>query len=206
MPLSIDHLIYAAADLDAAVDDIERRLGVRAAGGGRHLGLGTHNRLLGLGPRTYLEIIAPDPEQPPPTAPLPFGAEGVAEGRFAGWALTCDDIEAAVGRARRHGFDPGGVLEMQRETDDGRTLRWRLTENALTAGVVPFLISWDGTEHPARSAPGGLHLESFHVEHPDPDAVATALAALDSDVEVRPAERPALVAHIAGPAGVHEVR
>jgi hypothetical protein len=38
---------------------VERRFGVRAAGGGQHVGQGTHNRLLALGPATYLEIVAP---------------------------------------------------------------------------------------------------------------------------------------------------
>ena len=47
----VDHIIYAAPDLDSAVDDLETRLGVRAAGGGQHIGQGTHNKLLALGPR-----------------------------------------------------------------------------------------------------------------------------------------------------------
>ena len=54
----IDHLVYAAPGLAAAVADVEERLGVRARAGGRHIGLGTHNALLALGPRTYLAAAA----------------------------------------------------------------------------------------------------------------------------------------------------
>lgn len=44
--MTIDHLIYGVPDLTDAVDQLERRFGVRAAAGGKHLGVGTHNALL----------------------------------------------------------------------------------------------------------------------------------------------------------------
>ncbi|GAB2805742.1 VOC family protein [Lentzea nigeriaca] len=193
----IDHLIYAAPDLDAAVDEVEERFGVRAEGGGQHLGLGTHNRLLALGPRTYLEIIAPDPRQPEPELPRPFGVEGVTRAGLVGWALSCDDIEQAREAAAVAGFDPGAVIDGQRQTASGEVLRWRLTSNALTGGVVPFLISWGDTPSPALSAPAGLVLESLHVEHPDPALITPRLRALGADVEVR-LGASALVASISG--------
>ena len=49
----IDHLVFAAPDLDRAVDDLAARFGVRASAGGKHTGRGTHNALLSLGPATY---------------------------------------------------------------------------------------------------------------------------------------------------------
>ena len=103
----IDHLIYAAPDLTAAVADLEDRFGVRAQAGGSHTGLGTHNALLALGPRTYLEIIAPDPGQPAPPGPRPFGLDDLARGALVGWALACDDIDQAVAEAQSQGYDPG---------------------------------------------------------------------------------------------------
>ncbi|MFI9813255.1 VOC family protein [Saccharothrix variisporea] len=200
--MRIDHVLYAAPSLEAAVDDLADRLGVRAAGGGQHPGAGTHNRLLGLGPHTYLEVIAPDPTQPEPASPRPYGVDGVTSGRVVGWALTVDDIDAAVARARSRGFDPGDVIEGQRRTPDGELLRWRLTANARTAGVVPFLIDWGATPHPARSAPAGLTLVSLHVEHPDPAAVEGPLRALGVDIEVREAAAEELVVAVDGPLGV----
>lgn len=202
----IDHIIYAHPDLDAAVAEIEHRFGVRATGGGQHPGRGTHNRVLALGPRTHLEIIAPDPGQPEPSGPRPYGVEGITRGRLAGWALGSEHIEGAVARARSMGFDPGEVIDGQRVSTTGTLLRWRVTGNAQTAGLVPFLIDWGETPHPAVDAVPGLVLLSVHVEHPDPPSLERALAALGADVEVKKASEPSLVARIVGPRGELKLR
>jgi Glyoxalase-like domain len=197
----IDHLVYGTPDLADAVADIEERFGVRAEAGGKHIGVGTHNALLALGPRTYLEIIAPDPGQPEPSMPRPFGLDDLTHGGLVGWAVACQDIDAAVAKARRGGYDPGEVADMQRAEPAGTVLRWRLTLNAAPGGLVPFLINWGDTEHPARSAPRGLILESFHLEHPDPASLSPPLNALGAYVQIRSAAAPAVVAHLSGPDG-----
>jgi hypothetical protein len=197
----IDHLIFAAPDLDDGIREIEDRFGVRAEGGGQHVGLGTHNKLVALGPSTYLEIIAPDPAQPEPPGPRPYGVDGVTRSGLVGWALASDDIDRAVHRARAAGFDAGDVINGHRLTADGVTLRWRSTGNARTAGLVPFLISWGDTPHPAASAPSGLRMESLWVEHPDPESIGRILRALGAEVDVVQADRAALVAELVGPLG-----
>ena len=53
--MRIDHVIYAATDLDAAAARIERELGLTARPGGRHEGHGTHNRIV---PRWRLSRVA----------------------------------------------------------------------------------------------------------------------------------------------------
>ena len=202
----IDHLIYAAPDLPAAVADLEERFGVRARAGGSHPGRGTRNALLALGARTYLEIIAPDPGQPAPPGPRPFGLDDLSRGRLAGWTLACDDIDAAIARARSRGYDPGEAADGERTTPDGTALRWRATPYATAGDLVPFLISWGDTAHPATSAPGGLTLEAFHLEHPDPPSRAPLLTALGADVQIRPAPRAALIARLSGPDSSHVLR
>ncbi len=51
-----DHLVVAAASLEQGVDWIEDKLGTRPQPGGRHVAMGTHNALLRLGARLYLEL------------------------------------------------------------------------------------------------------------------------------------------------------
>lgn len=202
----IDHLIYAHPDLDTAAATLHRRCGVEASGGGSHPGRGTHNKLLALGPRTYLELIAPDPSQPAPATPRPYGVDGITQGGLVGWAIAVEDIEAARRYACSHGFDPGPEIDGHREDATGRLLHWRATANAQVAGLIPFLINWGATRHPAVDAPVGLTLSSLSVEHPHPTEIMTALAAMRAEIEVRQAPRPALVARIDGPHGGSELR
>jgi hypothetical protein len=81
-----------------------------------------------------------------------------------------------------------------------------MTRSTMAGSLIPFLISWGDTEHPASSAPRGLALEAFHLEHPDPASLTPLLTALGADVEIRPAATAGLVARLSGPAGSHVLR
>jgi hypothetical protein len=201
----IDHLIFTAPDLEDGVREVETLGGVRAAGGGQHLGQGTHNKLLALG-RTYLEIIAPDPAQPEPSGPRPYGVDGVTRSGLVGWAIACEDIDRAHDEALAAGYDPGEVIDGHRLTPDGTMLRWRATSSARTAGLVLFLISWGNTAHPAATAPSGLRLESLHIEHPDPESIGRVLRALGTDVAIVKAAGTGIVARVVGRTGGFELR
>ena len=202
----LDHLIFSVPVLEDGVRRLERRCGVRAQPGGQHPRLGTHNALLGLGQGGYLEIIAPDPDQPGPATPRPFGLDTLDQPRLAGWAVRCHDIDARVAHARAEGYDPGDAVELQRVTTQGTLLRWRLTPNALGGGPIPFLIDWGDTAHPSTSAPTGLTLRSFHLEHPQPEVLASVLNALAVQVAVVQAPAPSLVARIDSPGGLTDLR
>ncbi|HVS08344.1 MAG TPA: VOC family protein, partial [Planctomycetota bacterium] len=175
MALPLDHLVYAVSDLEVGIAHFERLLGVRAAPGGSHRGLGTRNALLSLGPDCYLEIIAPDPEQPDPPRPRPFGVDRLQSGRLVTWAVKAGDLERRVETARRAGYDPGEVRSMSRERPDGMRLEWRLTLRSEPAGdgLVPFLIDWGGTPSPAQQAARGCRLIALRAVHPEVPAVAS---------------------------------
>ncbi|MFI7609975.1 VOC family protein [Nonomuraea terrae] len=201
--MSLDHLVYATPDLEATSAELERLLGVRAAPGGRHPGFGTRNRLIGLGGRSYLEIVGPDPGQPAPAGARPFGIDGLAAPQLAGWAVAVRDIDAVTARAREHGYDPGEPEEMSRRTPEGELLRWRLTppQRAGHSGLVPFLIDWGGTRHPADGGLAVVDLMSLRAGHPDPEAVRRDLAALDVQLDLDEGPNPGLTALLRGKNG-----
>jgi hypothetical protein len=201
--MSLDHLVYATPDLEATATELERQLGVRAAPGGRHPGFGTRNRLIGLGGRSYLEIVGPDPEQEAPAGPRPFGIDGLAAPRLTGWAVAVRDIDAVTARARERGYDPGRPEEMSRRTPEGELLRWRLTppQRAGHSGLVPFVIDWGGTRHPADGGLAVVDLMSLRACHPDPEAVRRDLAALDVRLDLDVGTNPGLTAVVRGEHG-----
>ena len=199
----LDHLVYAAPDLAAAVDELAARTGVRATPGGRHVGRGTHNALLALGPDSYVEIIAPDPNQSPPAMPRPFGLDTLTAPHLTTWALKAPDIETHVAAARAAAYDPGVVMSMSRARPDGVRLAWRLTLTPRLPGdgLVPFLIDWGTTSHPAGGAAAGCTLVELRAEHPEPEVIRPLLRAVNAELQLSRGPAPALIATMATPRG-----
>jgi hypothetical protein len=204
----LDHLVYAVPDLDAAVADLERRLGVGASPGGQHPGRGTRNALIALGPDSYLEILAPDPAQPAPAAGRWFGVDPKAPPRLAGWAAKGADLPRVAAAAAARGVAIGPVVAGSRQRPDGVALTWSLTDPGVSAALslVPFFIDWGKSPHPAANAARGPVLESLRGEHPRPDLAREPLAALGLDLPVDKGPRPALVATLRTVSGVVELR
>ena len=97
---TLDHLIFGCYSLDEAVDFIDQQLGVQAETGGRHLTMGTYNKLLKLDDTTYFEIIAIDPEGKKPDRPRWFNMDKFRPGskpQLITWVVRTNDIQQAVG-------------------------------------------------------------------------------------------------------------
>lgn len=186
IPAFLDHLVLATRELDATVADFTRRTGVAPVPGGAHVGLGTRNHLVGLGGRAYLEIIGPDPEQSGHTGPRPFDVDRLTAPRTVTWAIAPPDLDAAVARARAHGYDPGDPQPMSRRRPDGTLLSWRLTDgpDAHPSGLVPFLIDWGDAVHPTDSGLPLTPLLRVSATAPDPEQLRPLLAALGTELDL----------------------
>jgi hypothetical protein len=199
----LDHLVYATPDVEATVEALADRLGVRATAGGRHPGRGTRNALLAIGPRAYLEIVGPDPAQATTDGPRWFGIDALDAPRLVTWAANARDLPALARDAAAHGLRMGPVTDGSRRTAAGDLLRWTFTEPALLDGdaLVPFFIDWGSSPHPATTAAPGLTLISLRGRHPEPDRIGRQLAVLGIDLPIDRAPRPGLVAVLETPRG-----
>jgi hypothetical protein len=206
--LTLDHLVVAAQSLDAGVAWIEERLGLRAMPGGQHVAMGTHNALVGLGPRCYLEVIAVDPTAPTPPRPRWFDLDEprmrarLAEGpALIHWVVRTRHIDDDVTAA---GVALGDILPMARGD-----FTWRIAvppDGHLEArGLVPTLIQWSTPGHPGdRLADRGVRLVTLAGEHPDPAPVRATLAKLGlaDTLKVTYGPSPRLAAMLRTPRGI----
>lgn len=204
----VDHLVYACAELDRGIAEIEQVLGVRASLGGRHPMWGTHNALVGLGARSYLEIIAPDADHAPTSTARPFGLDAVNRSHLVAWAVSGRELQTWRNKAQLGGVHLGAIRSGSRHSADGVTLEWKLTDLRCVVGdgVVPFLIDWGPSSHPSLTAPKGAMLVGLRAEHPDHECVRNMLSVLALDLAVDAGPRPALIAEIRGPNGVVVLR
>jgi hypothetical protein len=202
----LDHLVVATLDLEATCRDLEIGLGVHASAGGQHPGRGTHNALISIGPKVYLEIIGPDPSQPE-IRPVWFDIDQLTAPKLITWAVRVDKLEAFVKEISAN-TRMGAVRSGSRKTPDGTTLSWQLTEPQLVQGIglIPFLIEWNSRQHPADSAITGPRLVQLRIEHPEPESLRKQLNSLRLDVEIEQGSRPALVAIFEGANGLIELR
>lgn len=206
--LHVDHLVWATPELNRGIDQIENLLDVRPTFGGRHVGRGTHNALIALGPDAYLEIIAPDPEQPDPRTPRAFGLDDVTEPRLVAWAAKTADVERVRADAETNGIRLGRVQDGGRQRPDGVMLSWRYTDPAtiVADGLVPFFIDWGQSPNPAATAPQGARLVELRAEHPSAAAVRSQLESIGIQLRVTSGRRATLIATIEGRRGAVELR
>jgi len=205
-PVEPDHLVVAALTLEQGCEWVEEKLGVRPQPGGRHVAMGTHNALVGLGKRFFLEVISVDPEGVAPPRPrwfdldLPRMKAALSEGpQLIHWVARTTDIDAWAARLPEH----GAVTPMTRGD-----MHWRITIPAdghlPGRGLVPTLIQWSDARHPADRLPdSGLRLAAIAGEHPAPELIRAEIATLGlSDVlKVTYAKSPRLAMMLRSPRG-----
>ncbi len=204
----LDHLVVAARSLEEGAAWVQARLGVPMGPGGKHAVMGTHNRLLSLGRGRFLEVIAVDPEAPPPSRPrwfsldAPETLERLEQGpALIHWVVRADDIERAIEAIAP---DPPQILSLARGA-----YRWRIGVPASGSlardGIVPTVIQWQGA-HPSEAlGESGCRLERLLLRHREAahtlGALRDAGLAATDPVEASP-QGAGLAARLRTPRGI----
>ncbi|MFI5282308.1 MAG: VOC family protein [Candidatus Dormibacterales bacterium] len=202
----LDHVVVVAGSREAGSAWVEAALGARPEMGGEHARMGTHNALLRLGDRQYLEVIAIDPQAPGPDRPRWFGMDRLTHDsppRLAAWVARTPDLAQAAAAS----ILPLGEIESMKRG----ALSWQIAVpidgELLLEGALPTLIQWTG-DHPAAGLPDrGCRLLGLELFNPWPLALAALLQSigLRHAVTIRTLphdERPFLRATIETPIGL----
>ena len=164
---AIDHLVVTAPSLAAGIRYVEESLGCRMHPGGQHPRMGTHNAVLKIGPREYLEVIAIDPDAAPIhrarwfelDLPLPE-----TRPRLATWVMRTNCMHEIMASSE---MNLGTIEEMSRGS-----LEWLITiavdGRLIFRGLAPALIQWKADTHPVEKLPESavslMRLEGHHPE------------------------------------------
>ena len=171
--LCLDHLTIIAPSLAEGLAHVRACLDLDIADGATHPEMGTHNCRLRLGETTYLEVIAVDPDAPPPSGPRWFGlgdqnavrSHWEKGERLRTWVARTDDIDAVL---KDHGELLGGKLRI------GGVAHFSLLPDGSLplGGILPSVIDRAGRNPPsARMKDLGAGLIEFVLEHPAPATV-----------------------------------
>jgi hypothetical protein len=195
----LDHIIWACVDLEAGSRRFESLTGVRPRFGGVHAGGLTHNALVRIGPRSYLEILAP-------TGPASANddewcriARAAREPQIMTYCQrSARPLSDLAEIARSRGGKDAVVAGNGRRTPDGVDLRWQWVAPKVD-GVglsFPFFIDWLDSPHPAEMlqderADTGVSLREWVVQHPQAPRLSTIMAELGSPIEAQTAEHAA---------------
>lgn len=202
--LQYDHFLLGCSSLETGIQYIKNKTGVGAIPGGKHPNIGTHNALISLGDKTYLEIIAPDPEAPNLVSAYAF-LKDLKDPKLFYWAARTNNMDALLKEIKEAGYKNSGINPGSRKRRDGTILKWRSLsiETAIADEVVPFFIEWNkNSKHPSIDSPKGCTLLSFEIEFPEPEKLKAILEHLSIDVIVKPGSVAKLLLKLQSPKGV----
>ena len=164
---TFDHLAVAAETLEDGVAYAEDALGVSLGPGGTHAKMGTYNRLLSLGNREYLEVIAIDPSAPTAAMPRWFGLDEFSgPPRIVSWLCRVSDLSAAV-----QGRDVGAAHPMERG-DYRWSISIRPDGSTPMGGAHPNPLQWQGPHPVDNMSDTGVRLTSLKITTPDAEVLS----------------------------------
>ena len=200
--LTVDHLTVIAPTLESGIAAFEKHAGVSATLGGKHSINGTEIALISLGERRYPELLCPDPDGPPEGS-LGEQIAQVDAPVFVNYLVRCNDIDSTADQAETIGLKVDPDFTMSRNTPEGDHLEWRIGvfSGHPFGSIVPHLIDWMDSTHPATQCVDGCRFKSLQAITPDVSELTRIHDTLQIEVDVVAGDQHGLVAVLDTPRG-----
>ena len=160
-----DHIAVSAPTLEEGAAHVRECLGIEMPSGGQHAAMGTHNLLMSLGPDTFLEVIAINPNASPIQRARWFNLDNfTGSARLGTWIINaknlvenCASLPIELGPANQI---TRGELSWQMAVRDDGSMPFD--------GAFPMLMQWPDGLHPAAQMTDlGCRLERITIVHPE---------------------------------------
>lgn len=176
----LDHVVLAAADFEAALEEFTEKTGVAPKIAGAIKGLGIKTARVSFEGSSYLEIIAPDPKAGGPIGNL-LKASGLTGLKPFHWAIRNSKAEPLKDEVNKFGYTPDHI-SMFGAKEDGTPRKWEMLYlyGHRMGGITPFYINWANSDHPCETMPIVGDLISVKVSAPDSDPIHKLIAHTES--------------------------
>ncbi len=205
---NLDHIVLAVPDIEQTIQELSEKLGVLPSIGGKHLTRGTKNALLHLGNKCYLEILAIDHENNTFWGPRWMGVDLITKPTITRWALQTDRIDTKSKCLTQHNPKLGNIVDGERKTPEGETLRWKMTlpQPEPEVDIIPFYLDWSLSDiHPTDRLEKGCSLQKITFYSPHPDKEKRVLEDLSLNVDIHQAEASKILISVIGKHGIIEL-
>ena len=194
---TIDHIILGINDLDKGIAQFKELTGIEPVFGGVHPNSFTHNALVALDGKVYIEIMAPRPD----AEEVPDYFRNLEKLTPIDWAVRTLNANKTKQKLKSAGFISSDSKDGSRAKPDGTLLSWT------TFGIVdhdefPFFIEWGAsTAHPSSTSPTGCTFQSLNITTPDDEVINKLNAELKLGLTVTQGIRQQLQLTIDAPKG-----
>lgn len=182
----IDHIVYAVKDLEKSVESFKKATNLQVFYGGEHPDRGTHNAILRIGDKTYLEFLAKKKSTESVHNQTWMGLDLFQEDKITRWALASDNVEQEATFLKKYDEGLAKIVIGSRASNDGAMLNWLMTSALPTPEVepAPFLIDWKNSNHPTKGLPLECKMKSFTIEHPQSELIKKLLEKLNCPFDI----------------------
>lgn len=195
--------------METAINDFDKKLGVKPIFGGYHKTFGTKNALINLNNQIYLELLAVDDSNTSVSKPRWMGVDLLTKNQLTRWAVKSNNLKQASEVLKKYNPEMGEIKKGSRNTADGTLLQWELIMPlpAPEVALIPFFLDWSNTEkHPSELLPDmGCELIELFATHSNPEYTTEILTKLESSIEIKVSDQTSLKAIIKCPKGFVEI-